>query len=146
MRISFLCLLGGCVVRNAVLFGDIYCRLVCNDVCCMLSLCTCMHKNACMPSSMHRIRAHFFERHIYVHTHTHTQTNTHTRTHTYTSKYMFEYLYLCIVGVLLSHIQASSTGLLLGCTISKQYAPEAALIRFLKSKTYANCFLSPTSM
>ena len=25
VRISFVCLLGGCVVRNAVLFGDIYC-------------------------------------------------------------------------------------------------------------------------
>ena len=59
---------------------------------------------------------------------------------------MFKYKCIYIVGVLFSHIQASSTGLLLGCTISKQYAPEAALIRFLKSKTYANCCLSPTSM
>jgi hypothetical protein len=66
IRISFVCLLGGCVM-NSVLFGDIYCWPVFNDTCCMLSLCytlyTCIH--TCMPSSMYRIGAHIFEPKIY---------------------------------------------------------------------------------
>jgi hypothetical protein len=76
----------------------------------------------------------------YTHTHTRISVYTHTRIKTYLKIYVRTYMY--IVGVLFSQIEASSTGLLLGCTISKQYAPEAALIRFLKSKTYSNCFLS----
>ncbi len=84
--------------------------------------------------------------HIYIHTYTYIPRNIYIPINTNLKLYFRIYIYIFVVGVLFSHIQASSTGLLLGCTISKQYAPEAALIRFLKSETYANCFLSPTSM
>jgi hypothetical protein len=49
-------------------------------MCCMLSLNTCMHTNICMPSSMYRIGAHIFERHIYI--------------YIYLSMYIFTDLYL----------------------------------------------------
>ena len=59
MRISFGCLLGACVIRKAVLFGDVSGWLVFNDVCWLVSLYTCMHTHICMPWSIYRIGAHF---------------------------------------------------------------------------------------